>query len=272
MIELFRETVSNLQSAMSQIESVVDAPAFVNDPAYPRFRHEEKSQKTAIFLKGVRIVSALNASIALLERGHIQECSVLYRTIDEFLEDIVFLKPPGADEEPSEAQQKFLTEFYQEEFDTGKSPLSSTQKRHRVPRRTIYNAIAQITSAFLNTYDGRELHRTISQTMSGYVHGAYPHIMELYGGDPPHYHLEGMLGTAACLEAASGLGNISACSLASSEARSSTVAGAPASRCPVTVKYRSRSYISTFPLRRRPSGSLPRTNTLTPCPDGETSV
>ena len=203
MIELFRETVSNLQSAMSQIESVVDAPAFVNDPAYPRFRHEEKSQKTAIFLKGVRIVSALNASIALLERGHIQECSVLYRTIDEFLEDIVFLKPPGADEEPSEAQQKFLTEFYQEEFDTGKSPLSSTQKRHRVPRRTIYNAIAQITSAFLNTYDGRELHRTISQTMSGYVHGAYPHIMELYGGDPPHYHLEGMLGTPlfdSCME------------------------------------------------------------------------
>ncbi len=31
--------------------------------------------------------------------------------------------------------------------------------------------------------------------MSGFVHGAYPHIMELYGGKPPHFHLKGMLGT-----------------------------------------------------------------------------
>ena len=31
--------------------------------------------------------------------------------------------------------------------------------------------------------------------MSGFVHGAYPHIMELYGGNPPHFHLNGMLGT-----------------------------------------------------------------------------
>ena len=39
--------------------------------------------------------------------------------------------------------------------------------------------------------------------MSGYVHGAYPHIMELYGGNPAHYHLKGMFGTPlydSCLD------------------------------------------------------------------------
>ena len=36
---------------------------------------------------------------------------------------------------------------------------------------------------------------TLSKAMSGFVHGAYPHVMDLYGGNPPHFHLNGMLGT-----------------------------------------------------------------------------
>jgi hypothetical protein len=33
------------------------------------------------------------------------------------------------------------------------------------------------------------------QAFSGYVHGAYPHIMEMFGGNPPRFHLSGMLNT-----------------------------------------------------------------------------
>jgi hypothetical protein len=36
---------------------------------------------------------------------------------------------------------------------------------------------------------------TIHETYSGYIHGASPHIMELYGGIPPRFHMKGMLGT-----------------------------------------------------------------------------
>ena len=45
----------------------------------------------------------------------------------------------------------------------------------------------------LNPSDAQELLRTTHQTLSGYVHGAYPHIMEMFGGTQPH--LNGMLGT-----------------------------------------------------------------------------
>ena len=31
-----------------------------------------------------------------------------------------------------------------------------------------------------------------NDALSGYVHGAYPHIMEMYGGSPPKFHTEGM--------------------------------------------------------------------------------
>ncbi|MBM4053912.1 MAG: hypothetical protein FJ264_04390 [Planctomycetes bacterium] len=59
-------------------------------------------------------------------------------------------------------------------------------------------------SAFVKrgTYS-KEIHRTLSQTFSGYVHGASSHIMEMYGGDPPRYYLAGMIDTpliASCTE------------------------------------------------------------------------
>jgi hypothetical protein len=52
-----------------------------------------------------------------------------------------------------------------------------------------------------------ELYRTISKVYSGFVHGASPHIMEMYGGDPPHFHTKGMLGTPRIEEHADDLWN-----------------------------------------------------------------
>jgi hypothetical protein len=37
--------------------------------------------------------------------------------------------------------------------------------------------------------------RTISKGYSGFVHGASPHIMDMYHGTPPRFHVRGMLGT-----------------------------------------------------------------------------
>ena len=42
---------------------------------------------------------------------------------------------------------------------------------------------------------GVELRRTLSKTYSGYVHAASPQIMDMYGGNPPMFHMRGMLGT-----------------------------------------------------------------------------
>ena len=37
--------------------------------------------------------------------------------------------------------------------------------------------------------------RTVGKANSGYVHVASPQTMEMYGGDPPRFHMAGMLGT-----------------------------------------------------------------------------
>jgi len=53
----------------------------------------------------------------------------------------------------------------------------------------------------------QKLIRTISKAYSGFVHGASPHIMDMYGGNPPHFHTKGMLGTHRMEEHADDLWN-----------------------------------------------------------------
>ena len=55
--------------------------------------------------------------------------------------------------------------------------------------------IARIEENPVNPSDFQELFRTITNVNSGYVHGASEHILEMYAGNPPRYHLSGMLGT-----------------------------------------------------------------------------
>ena len=47
----------------------------------------------------------------------------------------------------------------------------------------------------MNPSRGVELARTMSKAYSGYVHAASPQIMDMYGGNPLHFHVKGMLGT-----------------------------------------------------------------------------
>ena len=195
MITVYKETVPILESALTALGAQIEEPIFLDNNVYPRYRHREQSDGLAAYLKAVRIVSALNAVLVLLEHGFVQELGVLFRTIDEFHEDIMFLLSPQADGGLSKAQIQSLNEFYQEEFSDPKNPLMSKQKRNRVPRRKVYAALGRATGDIVSPSDRAELHRTVGQAMSGFVHGAYPHIMELYGGNPPHFHLNGMLGT-----------------------------------------------------------------------------
>lgn len=100
----------------------------------------------------------------------------------------------------TELHSQYLEYFYQEEFDNPEDPLFSTQSRPTIPRRKIQAVIARMEGQQVNPSDSQELHRTISQTYSGFIHAASAHVMELYGGDPPKYHLSGMLGTPRELE------------------------------------------------------------------------
>lgn len=192
-----------LESALRQLEAMYAEMGkstgnilFRDVGPYRQFRHETFTESLACYLKGIKSISTLNACLVLLRHGYTQEIGALCRMVDDFCNEIFFLlKPQGGDGKFSDDQTLFLNNFFQEELDQPGDPLASSQKRTTVAVKKIHATFAKLASTELNSSDAQELLRTTQQAFSGYVHGAYPHIMEMYGGYPPQFHMSGMLGT-----------------------------------------------------------------------------
>jgi len=159
------------------------------------YRYSTQSIEAAVIQKFARVISGLNACIALLDRGLVQELGALERMLDEFCEDLFFLCRPPIGGERTALHDQYLQYFYQEEIESHGNPFLSEQKRPQIPRSKIQAANARTLEEHLNQSDAHELMRTLSKAYGGYVHGASPHIMEMYGGRPPRFHVSGMLNT-----------------------------------------------------------------------------
>lgn len=195
MIELYIETLPVLQRAFVQLESKIEKPVFVKRGTYHVFRYKKQSIEAAAIQKLARIISGLNASLLLLKHGFVQELGVIFRTLGEFNEDIIFLCKAMQTGEITELHQKYLNSFYKEEFNVPDNPFLSEQNRLTIPRKKIHAAVAKMSKNELNPSDAIELKRTLSQAYSGYIHGASVHIMDMCGGNPPKFYLSGMLNT-----------------------------------------------------------------------------
>lgn len=190
-----RNTLQHLRAIYGEMESATGDVLFVSDGDNFHFRHAVKSDALVCYLKGIKSISTLNACLVLLEHGYIQEIGALCRMVDDYCNEIFFLRVPPDGIEFTKDQIKFVETFFQEEFDQPTNPFASTQKRATVPVRKVHATFAKIAEEELNPSDTQEILRKTQQVLSGYVHGAYPHIMEMYGGNPPSYHVTGMLGT-----------------------------------------------------------------------------
>ena len=138
----------------------------------------------------------MHAARLLLANGFVQEQGALQRMIGEFNEDVEFLAFSIICGDSTDLHREYLEAFYQEEFDDPGSAFKSSQKRPMIPRPKIRAYIAQITGvAAYDPSTNTELMRTVDNIYSGFVHGASCHIMEMYCGDPPTFHVRGMLGT-----------------------------------------------------------------------------
>ena len=181
------QTVDGLASQLPQPQRIPHKTSFV-------FRYVEKSVEQAIVQKLARIVSTLNAAYLLMSHGFVQEQAALQRVLHELHEDVIFLCYSRIFNDVTQLHQQFLDAFYEEEFDA-ETPMESTQKRPMTSRKKIQAYIARQEGSGLDPSTGMELARTLTKAYSGYIHAASPQIMDMYGGKPPHFHVNGMLGT-----------------------------------------------------------------------------
>lgn len=193
--DYLEQALHRLEQFYAEMDSAAGPVLFRDIGPYRQFRHENITESLACYLKGIKSISTLNACVVLLRHGCTQEVGALCRMVDDFCNEIFFLLLPQASGSYSDDQIRFLENFFQEEFDKPADPLRSAQKRDTVSTKKIHATFGKLAAGEMNPSDAQELLRTVHQAFSGYVHGAYPHIMEMYGGDPPRFHPTGMLGT-----------------------------------------------------------------------------
>ena len=192
--------LKNVAKTLGRFYTTLERSPWIEAPQWlesrKQYRHEKKHARLFVYLKGVRWVSLLNASLVLLESGYVHEIGILCRCMDESFEDMLFfIESHGSDGELTDKQKKVLEDFFQEEFEDPSAPILSTAKRDRVRRKQIRADIARFPENPINPHDSAQISKTIYSTFSGYVHGAYPHIMDLCSNNPPRYHMTGMLVT-----------------------------------------------------------------------------
>lgn len=181
--EVSTETLKMIKSALSEMSEAVSKPTFQLLPSgRSAYRYDQHSFKEAIILKIVRMMSALYACRALLEAGLFLDIGSTMRILDEVSSDIMFLSGPRATRtEPEARHGAYLKEFFQEEFDQS-DPLMSTQSRNRVSRRQIRAYNARTYENGDDVSSNSKLSETIDNAMSGYVHGAAVHILDVFDG------------------------------------------------------------------------------------------
>lgn len=178
-----------MERAFRRLERQVPPP--VEQPWKDGFilRYRERSTEQALIQKLARQVSGLHAIDVLLLKGLAQEQAVIQRTLDEIGEDIHFLVLAVSDGKVSPLHERYLNDFWQEEFDHP-DPIKATQRRGMVQRQKIRAYIARAGgSDDPSTADS--VGRTVHKAYSGFVHAASPQVMDMVEGSPPRFQISG---------------------------------------------------------------------------------
>ncbi|MDE0433201.1 MAG: hypothetical protein OXH92_04265 [Bryobacterales bacterium] len=189
---LYEESLITIERFVRRLAEAVPPPQRVAYQGSFVYRHLEKSIEQAIVQKLVRMVNTLHAAQLLQNHGFVQEQGALQRILDEIQEDISFLAYAVIFDDLTDLHRRYLDAFFEEEFDAADA-LGSTQKRPMIRRKKIRAYIARKEGSDPSLLV--EVSRTLSSIFSGYVHAASPHIMDLFSGNPPRFHMRGMRGT-----------------------------------------------------------------------------
>ena len=185
--EIYRQSIDHLEKVVEILEHGLGRPQLEHEV----FTYKDPSVKHACFLKAVRIVSAINALLVLLDRGYVTEMGVLMRTISDCINDIYFMLENFPDTTPE--VDKYLIHFFTDGAEEPAIAESESKKTRRTKIRKIHASRARQLSEYVNfPIDKDMVYRTYS-AYSGYVHAGYRSIMELYGGsDVPKFSLRGI--------------------------------------------------------------------------------
>lgn len=180
-----------VQKAFRDLEPLLPPPTETNATGRPVMRYTEHLIEQAILLKFARLISLLGALDLLIEYGLVQEQGVLQRAIDETNEDILFLAIATTNGPRTALHETYLDQFWQEDYGDASQPVATRIPRGQIKRSKI--------RAFLNrAFDQPDpssadaVGALLHGAYSGFVHGAAPHLMELFDENSGRFMLSGI--------------------------------------------------------------------------------
>ncbi len=179
----------------------VEPPIFYHSgKVHYGFRFAKPGAKHFCLLKAVRAVSGLNAAIALLDKGFTQELHVIIRTIVECTSQIDYIIAGFDNDNLKPPQKKFVdtyfSDFHRNNVDDFQRPRLRQGKVHETVGRSMREQLKGIKGGEkFSEVDASKLMSNVYLTYSNYVHSRYPEVMDMFGGMPVHFHLEGMRDT-----------------------------------------------------------------------------
>ena len=195
MPSLQAEAVEAMTMAFRQFERSLPQPKAVPHRDSFVFRYANKGIHEALVQKLARSISGLNAVAVLIESGYVQEAGVLFRTLDEIQEDIFFLATAETNAAKTERHDQYLQAFYAEAIFFRPEGSIDIPKPNMVPRKKIRAHTMNTLGKGVNVAQALAAGESVGTAYSGYVHAASENIMDMYGGDPPRFHISGMTGT-----------------------------------------------------------------------------
>jgi len=187
--DICRESIDHLENIIGVFEKELGKPELIDGV----FAYVSPTVKHVCFLKGLRIVSGLNALLVLLHAGYLTEMGVLIRTISDCINDIYFLLEHFPQMTPE--VEKYVSNFFNDIIEEPEINENDRKKTHRIKVRKIHASRARLLSEHMNLEIDRDTVYRIYSAYSGYVHAAYANIMEMYGDRPQQkFHLRGMKG------------------------------------------------------------------------------
>jgi hypothetical protein len=197
VLQALQMQVVPLERVIELFSASLDSPTLRGPEENRAYRYDKTDIRHFCLLKGVRVVSALNAMLELARSGYIQEVGVLIRTVAEFTSHIEFVLETGTEEHRAEVD-RYLKAFFADAQRGLGAEIIRAQVRQGLVHEKLGETLDIIAEQFSKTegwMPAAKLYSNVYRVFSNYVHGKYPEIMDLFGGVPGRFHLNGMSGT-----------------------------------------------------------------------------
>lgn len=194
-LQIFTNILSLFERAVTLFSCELEEPSWSGDEDdgyQPRFANPTSGHFQ--LLMAVKIVSALNAAITLLKDRYVQEVGILLRVIDEYSAKILCIEEAHVKRTLTAEQKKIIDEYFQ--FDIRRVEDISKKNKWWVNMNGVFASQARFLSEGTPNKDTHSISKKckiIHDVYTGYVHGFYPQVMELYDMDKKSFQMKGLL-------------------------------------------------------------------------------